>query len=315
MPASPLVVLFFSGWSQMLVYGFNAVLFVIGMYLLGKRKAREGILFQVMSSVILFALATVSAVVGTVMVVAGYASITAPIAVNLKACSIIQYVVLHLIDFAAFSVLIFRCFNIWSRDWKVIAVPVVAILTETGVYYAGLREYIKIQFATGLQQQASGDVLQKSLGLTTAALVLAAFSNALLTLLIAGRIWWLKRRLKRVLSGGRGLGGIAGNLPQKYDSVIAITMESGIIIPIFQIIYLVYMVRNATSADHDALTIMAFMLPQVIAFAPLLIMVRVGLGVTVETDRDVITSVDIIDHHRPVELELDSVSGRKGLTL
>ncbi|KAL0570065.1 hypothetical protein V5O48_011895 [Marasmius crinis-equi] len=315
MPSSPLVILFFAGWAQILVYGSNTVLFATGMYLLGKRKAREGTLFQVISSVILFALATVSAVVGTVLVAAGYASITAPTAADLKVCSIIQYVVLCLIDFTAASVLIFRCFNIWSRDWKVIAVPVVTILVATGVYYAGLPQYIQIQYATGLQKQASGNVLQKSLGFTTAALVLAAFSNALLTLLIAGRIWWLKRQLKGVLSRGRGISGITGNLPQKYDSVIAITMESGIIIPIFQVIFLVYMVLNASSVDHDALTIMASMLPQVIAFAPLLIMVRVGLGVTVEGDHDARTSVDIIERHRPVDLELDSVSGTKGLAL
>ncbi|KAG7085996.1 hypothetical protein E1B28_003519 [Marasmius oreades] len=285
MASSPLLVLFFSGWSQILLYGLNTVLFVTGIYLLGQRERREGTTFIVLSSVLLFAFASISAVVGTASVVGGYLSIplvpgTSPSAtgINLSACSIIQYVVLHLVDFTAFMILVYRCFSIWGRNYLVIVIPVVIILAETGVYYYELRHYIKIQFASGLQQQTSSEVLKKSLAFTTAALILAAVANALLTLLIAGRIWWLKRRVQHLTGNG-----IIGNLPQKYDSIIAITMESGMIIPIFLIIYTVYSIRN-TSGDHDALVIMAFMLPQVIAFAPLLIMVRVGLGLTVERD-------------------------------
>ncbi|KAK1227359.1 hypothetical protein PQX77_009642 [Marasmius sp. AFHP31] len=287
MPTSPLVVLFFSGWGQILVYGFNTVLFVMGMYLLHKRKKREGMLFQVVSSGLLFAFATISAVVGAVIVVDGYIRAT-PLAVsgiNSQACSVVQYVVLHLIDFTAFMILVYRCYSIWGQNWKVVILPVVVILTESGVYYTELPQYMKIQFAAGLQQQASAEVLEQSLAFTTAALVLGAFANALLTLLIAGRIWWLKRRIQRLMVRAQHSQGKSGSLgPQKYDSVIAITMESGMIIPIFLITYTVYSVRNATSSDHDALTIMAFMLPQVIAFAPLLILVRVGLGLTVERD-------------------------------
>ncbi|KAF9261058.1 hypothetical protein L218DRAFT_1078985 [Marasmius fiardii PR-910] len=285
MPTSPLLVLFFSGWSQILLYGLNTVLFLVGMYLLRQRKRREpGTIFIILSSVLLFTWATIAAIVGTIAVVGGYLSIPlqpgVPLdtGINLQACSIIQYVVLHLVDFTAFMILVYRCFNIWGRSYLVIAVPVVLILAETGVYYYELRHYIKIQFASGLQQQASSEVLKKSLAFTTAALILAAVANALLTLLIAGRIWWLKRRVQNIMGEG-----IIGNLPQKYDSIIAITMESGMIIPVFLIIYTVYSVRNY-SGDHDALVIMAFMLPQVIAFAPLMIMVRVGLGLTIERD-------------------------------
>ncbi|KAK1225629.1 hypothetical protein PQX77_011429, partial [Marasmius sp. AFHP31] len=108
-------------------------------------------------------------------------------------------------------------------------------------YYAGLQQYVKINYATGLQDQETPEVIEKSLVLTTATLSLGAFAHALLTALI----------------------------------------ESGVIIPIFQVIYIVLNAVN-TDRTHDALTIMAYMFPQVIAFVPLLIMVRVGLGLTVE---------------------------------
>ncbi|KAJ8081222.1 hypothetical protein PM082_018067 [Marasmius tenuissimus] len=205
------------------------------------------------------------------------------------------------------------------------------ILAETGVYYTELPQYMKVQYAAGLQQQTSAEVLEKSLAFTTAALVLGAFANALLTLLIAGRIWWLKRRIQRLMVRGQHSHGKSQSLaPQKYDSVIAITMESGMIIPIFLITYTVYSVRNATSSDHDALVIMAFILPQVIAFAPLLILVRVGLGLTVERDHDStsnsfhmsssqrrshvlnITAPSIVFAHTSEDVEMGSLSVTKG---
>ncbi|EEB95309.1 hypothetical protein MPER_05736 [Moniliophthora perniciosa FA553] len=49
------------------------------------------------------------------------------------------------------------------------------------------------------------------------------FTNALVTLLIAGRIFWISHQLRAVL--GR-------NVMNMYRTIIAITLESGIIYPI-----------------------------------------------------------------------------------
>ncbi|KAL0059999.1 hypothetical protein AAF712_013235 [Marasmius tenuissimus] len=227
------------------------------MYLLQKRKSRKGTLFQAISSSIVFAFATVSAVVGTVLlVVASFvgSSSSTPQEINVRACS-----------------------------WKVVAAPMVAILAETGMYWAGLRQYVKIDYGTdslgGSGERAK--VLRQSMFSTTTALILSTVAHTLLTTLIAGRIWWMRRQFHQVVTPDIRVANLSG--PRKYDSVIALTVESGMIIPIFEIIFIAYVTRD-TNSNRDAAKIMAFMLPQVIAFAPLLVMVRVGLGLTVERD-------------------------------
>ncbi|KAJ8088071.1 hypothetical protein PM082_013622 [Marasmius tenuissimus] len=284
MASSTLVVIFLSGWSQIIVYGFNTVLFCIGMYLLSKRKARDGIIFQAVSSTVVFALATASAVLCTSTTVAGLelSMPTAPPKIDERACGIVLLVVIHLIDFTAFMILVYRCFNIWSRSWKVIATPLLVISAETGMYYTGLRQYIKMDYyRADLQDQESAQARNQSMVSTTIALALAAVAHMLLTALIAGRIWWVRRQLRRLVSPENRV--VCSSL-RKYDSVIALTVESGMLIPIFEVIYTVFYALNTGRTDHDALTVMPYLFPQVIAFAPLLIMVRVGLGLTVERD-------------------------------
>ncbi|KAK1220411.1 hypothetical protein PQX77_016841 [Marasmius sp. AFHP31] len=306
MAASPISVLFLSQWSQILIYGFNTILFSIGMYLLSKRKTRDGTIFQAASSAVVFALATTSVLLGTSVTIAGLGTPTAPSKINVRAASITIFIVLHLIDLAAFITLVYRCFNIWSRSWKIIAAPLVAMTAVTGVYFAGLPQYIKTDYGAGLQ---SADVLKESRVSTIVAVAFSAFTHTLLTTLIASRIWWVKRQLRQIV------------LPENrarhsslriYDSVIALTVESGMIIPIFEIIYIVFFNElKASSADDNALTAMATsifpsILPQVLAFTPLLIMVRVGLGLTVE--REHVSELSTMHASSTIPRFLDSTS-------
>ncbi|KAK1228820.1 hypothetical protein PQX77_008139 [Marasmius sp. AFHP31] len=252
------------------------------MYLLQKRKSRQGTLFQAISSSIVFAFATVSAVVGTMLsIVAGYVESNSPTPqeINVGACSIIRFVFLHLIDFTTSMILVYRCFNIWSRNWKVVAAPMVAILAETGLYWAGLRQYVKIDYSLEASVGRTEDFNQSMF--STIALLMSTVAHTLLTALIAGRIWWIRRLFHQVFTPDVRVASLSGS--RNYDSVIALTVESGMIIPIFQIIFIAYATQDPNSS-HDASKLMAFMLPQVIAFAPLLVMVRVGLGLTVEGD-------------------------------
>ncbi|KAJ8088073.1 hypothetical protein PM082_013624 [Marasmius tenuissimus] len=282
MSGSSLMVLFLSEWDQILIYGFNTVLFSIGMHLLLKRKARDGTVFQAVSSTVVFALATMSVVLGISATVAGLSISSAPPKIDVRACSTIQFIALHLIDFTVFMILVYRCFNVWGRSWKIIAAPLVAITAETGMYYAGLPNYVELNDATGLQEQGSIEILKQSMVFTTAALAFGAFAHTLLTVMIAGRIWWVKRQLLHLVAPENR---VADSSLRKYDSVIAMTVESGMIIPIFEVICTTFNVLAATEGTSRNVTmIISSMGPQIIAFAPLLIMVRVGLGLTIERD-------------------------------
>ncbi|KAG7090087.1 hypothetical protein E1B28_011704 [Marasmius oreades] len=280
MAPSPLVTLFFVGWTHILLYGVNAVLFIVGMYLLRQRKAREGTMFLVVSSSVLFALATVSAIISTSLVVGEYLSIplpgTSPTSINLQACSIIEFVLFGLIDLTAFIILVYRSFHIWDRRYLVIVVPVLLFLGASALYYYELHQYlITQQFVTA---GSPAGLITTTFVYTTTELSVDTVSHALLTYLIARRIWTLKTCLQDL-----GHEGIAGTLPQKYNSIIAITLESGMIIPTFTIIFTVFNVINAKTGAHgDVTAILSTIMPQIYALAPLIIMMRVTLGLTVE---------------------------------
>ncbi|KAG7090084.1 hypothetical protein E1B28_011701 [Marasmius oreades] len=279
MAPSPLVTPFFAGWTHILLYGVNAVLFVVGMYLLRQRKSREGTMFLVASSSLLFILATFSAIVNTLVVVGGYLSIplpgASPTSINLQACSIIEFVITQLVDSIAFIILVYRCFHIWGRRYLVVIAPGFLFLAATALYYYELRQYlIKHQFGGA----PTAEFMTKTFPYMITELFLSLVAHALSTSLIAGRIWTLKTRLQDL-----GNEGIEGSLPQKYNSIIAITLESGMIIPTFLIVFTVFDVLNTKTGAHgDVIVVWGTMMPQISALAPLIIMIRVALGLTVE---------------------------------
>ncbi|KAK7037697.1 hypothetical protein VNI00_010923 [Paramarasmius palmivorus] len=114
-----------------------------------------------------------------------------------------------------------------------------------------------------------------------------AFTNLLLTLIIAGRIYFIKRKASSY---------VGKTVDKMYRTVIAIVIESGIMYPLALIVYaasvlVVFSTSNRTSdrvdkAQQDSQFLMLIMQPvlnQVIGIAPTLIIVRMGLGISVES--------------------------------
>ncbi|KAK1225224.1 hypothetical protein PQX77_011904 [Marasmius sp. AFHP31] len=76
------------------------------------------------------------------------------------------------------------------------------------------------------------------------------------------------------------------------------TFESGILIPVTLVVYLVFLLRlPGPRGDRAALAILNVVLPQMMAFAPLLITVRAGLGLTVERDQISLASLRDVEFH------------------
>ncbi|KAJ7656219.1 hypothetical protein B0H17DRAFT_867608, partial [Mycena rosella] len=80
-----------------------------------------------------------------------------------------------------------------------------------------------------------------------------------------GRIWWISRRIARLLGG---------NARKKYLDVSAILLESGLIYPAVLIICIGVFLSPMTSTTSVLICIAAI--------APTLIIVRVGLGVSTD---------------------------------
>ncbi|KAK7046043.1 hypothetical protein VNI00_007038 [Paramarasmius palmivorus] len=255
------VLLFFKGWAQILLYGFNVILFSIAMFLLARRRGKQNTGFHTISTILLFGLATVTAVLTTVVVVAEvmYRDGRNPV-VNVYACSVIIFVNLQLIDLTALAILVHRAYNIWHGRWKILAFPVLLILTDTGLYYAEIRSNLSIPFGGSSDIEKNAEILQNSIPITITVFVLNLLANGILTGLIAGRIWWHTKQIRESL-GSRG-----AKRTSRYTHIVAITLESGMIIPIYLIFFGLFSIRG----NVQVVQMLSSMFAQVIVRHPLL---------------------------------------------
>ncbi|KAJ8095794.1 hypothetical protein PM082_022901 [Marasmius tenuissimus] len=156
------VIASFATSVQLLLYGCNIVLFTIGIRLLWRRNSCHAFIFHIVSTIILFLLATMSAVTLAIQTGATMGEWTK---VNVPACSFVIYVVIQFLSLTALIILVYRCYHICGRSLKVIVLPVLLILVETGSYYADFKSMIEINFADG---GASGNrTMPKALVITS----------------------------------------------------------------------------------------------------------------------------------------------------
>ncbi|KAJ7590749.1 hypothetical protein C8J56DRAFT_541287 [Mycena floridula] len=111
-------------------------------------------------------------------------------------------------------------------------------------------------------------------------------TNVLATSLTAGRIAWISRTAARLLPT---------HTKRRYDTSCAIMLETGIIYPLTLVVLVictvVYGALATTEVSTIAYNLVVAILYQVVGIAPTLIVVRVGLGV----------SVDGLDDMRPLQ--------------
>ncbi|KAF9259047.1 hypothetical protein L218DRAFT_964030 [Marasmius fiardii PR-910] len=246
-----------AGLAHSLVYGSNAVLFGAVTFLLRKRKDRENATFHTVSTALLFLFATITAVVNTLTTVEELGHLAMlDFSVNPFPCRVIYLVTLQLADAMAFIILLHRCFNIWEGDYRVVILPALMMLTDTALFYSQFPNYIKTEFGQVINQDQFTSILHNTIVFSTATIFLNISANVLLTLLIAGRLWWFRRRLQRLIPNGTFF--------NKYTSLIIMTLESGLIIPIALTIYAALTFRTV-DGRHVALVVFNPLLPQIMA--------------------------------------------------
>ncbi|KAF8192255.1 hypothetical protein K438DRAFT_1935106 [Mycena galopus ATCC 62051] len=154
------------------------------------------------------------------------------------------------------SLFIYRCFLIWGRNVGVVVIPILMLLTATVLGYLSAYEF---DWTTSYSID------------NRIVFIVVLLTNVLLMILTAGRIWWIRRDAAIVLSSAH---------VQKYDTAIAIILESGAIYCLSIILFLVFdsLSENSTASEEIFLSA----LPQIMNIAPTLIIVRVGLGRSVE---------------------------------
>ncbi|KAF7303896.1 Ras-GEF domain-containing protein [Mycena indigotica] len=171
-----------------------------------------------------------------------------------------------LANLLADAVLIHRCYVIWGHNLRAIAFLLVAYIVNIGGIVVGALPFV------GPSERIA---IAVCIGTTF-------FTNVAASLMAAGRIWWISRRASVVLSRGSR---------RMYYNLTAILLESGLIYPISIVIAIAMFVAPQTSTEAVLISIAPIY--HLVAIAPTLIIVRVGLGMSTEgVDRAVTTGPD-----------------------
>ncbi|KAF9456132.1 hypothetical protein BDZ94DRAFT_1315450 [Collybia nuda] len=155
--------------------------------------------------------------------------------------------------------LIYRCYSIWSCKKYILYVPLFLTLGSTGFAAVLSNHYDIFGESSTIGQQMP--------------LFISLVMNIGLTLLSAGRIWWISRELKI----------LGPQVFQKYNTIIALIIESGAMYCIAIIAYLISINVNTSLVPWNEVTtskiisaIFFGILQQVVGIVPTLIVFRIG---------------------------------------
>ncbi|KAJ7864629.1 hypothetical protein B0H14DRAFT_3603088 [Mycena olivaceomarginata] len=150
------------------------------------------------------------------------------------------------------SVLIWRCWTIWGRNWWVIVLPLCCTLAGAGLGFRSIQEQAAYVINPSLDRT-------KFIDFATPYFALSLITTCLATLLIIFRILTMTDHTTRQSRG--------------YSRVIEVVVESALLYSVAMAIFLPLLVRNSSN-DAYAQAVVG----QVTGIAPTLIVARVTLG-------------------------------------
>ncbi|KAJ7612728.1 hypothetical protein FB45DRAFT_1065427, partial [Roridomyces roridus] len=190
---------------SLLLYGLYISLFVLGIYILSRRKGRE-MRFLVAASCLMFLLATMQMVFSVAMILVAEHSVrefmqgqisSAENAIAQPALRRAQNILFAFNNLITDSFFMYRCYVIWAsaNRFRLLLILPALLITAT--------------FAIGVAQNSA----------TADPFALGAASNLVLTALTAGRIYWIRHVTSRF--------GPNKGLQSRLDTAIKLVLESG----------------------------------------------------------------------------------------
>ncbi|KAI3605484.1 hypothetical protein WG66_005970 [Moniliophthora roreri] len=272
--------------SMLYVYGLYTILFGSCLRILIQRRDRPNRNLYLAWTIILFVLTTAANVVQAYHQVR-QASIDFDAAKTREYHRLVQYlakdtfktayivllqVLPLLIVITADTMLIHRCYTIWGCRKRVV-LPLIAALSVTHslVFAAAVMEGIGMYNSKDKWRWALFD---KAALISAGGWNAGAGLNMILTGLTAGRIWWISRQARSILSQA---------VNRQYTAIVAIILESGVIYPVLQIAYII-MLRITDPARKGNIPVDLFpVVYQTAGIAPTLIIVRAASGRAIES--------------------------------
>ncbi|RPD59167.1 hypothetical protein L226DRAFT_510298 [Lentinus tigrinus ALCF2SS1-7] len=256
-------------WLETLLYGFNACLFGSYVYITRVRPARRRVapvIFWI--AVLMFCFSTVHVSLGLARLIWGFIDHRddpgGPQAFfsDVSQPPNVAKVIIHTINsILGDSIVVWRCYYVWAMSWKICVLPALLIL---GSAICGFGQaYI---FATA---KTTHSAFATSLARWNGSLFSLSFAtNALVTALIAVRLWFLTRDINRNMLSGHSF---------RYMKVFMLIIESAMIYSAAVLIEIVLYFTNS-----NAFYIVYDPIAQLTAIVPTLIILIATLGLTVE---------------------------------
>uniref|UniRef100_A0A0W0FUS6 Uncharacterized protein n=1 Tax=Moniliophthora roreri TaxID=221103 RepID=A0A0W0FUS6_MONRR len=310
------------------VYGIYTVLFIISLHILIHRQDRPNRALYIFFTIALFTLTSAFNIV-EIFVSARQATLAFTFTKNRNWASFSAYLyhdnaktitigLQQILPLCLVTIvnlmLLHRCYVIWGSS-KWIAFPLIFVMLLLAICEIIGSAFMVIG-ASNTTSQARWQLYTQGDTIDTAFWLADMGVNVILTLLTAGRIWWISREARKHMGPA---------IKTKYNIIVAIILESGILYPIFLTTSTIY----ALLADPDAHGIAPFSVMivtyQVAGIAPTLIIIRAAGGKTVEhtSMNQVVSSLhfangagpgpensDTRSHIQVVDVEARSSAGR-----
>jgi len=249
-------------WLETLFYGINFVLFWACLFVLVvKRRTPKVNKLLVAIAIAMFAMSTTHVSLGFQRLIEGFIKLRdapggpAAFFSDVSIPANVVKVGLHTVNsVVGDSVVVWRCWLVWGRDWKMCVIPVLLVIASAvcgfaqTVYFARAKK-LHSAFAHILQVW-NGSLFSLSLA-----------TNLTVTILISLRVWYMLRE-----DSGRNF---------RYWRILLIIIESGMIYSVALIceITLYFLNNNAFYIVYDPIA-------QLTAIVPTMILVLAGLELT-----------------------------------
>ncbi|KAA1472246.1 hypothetical protein DENSPDRAFT_838460 [Dentipellis sp. KUC8613] len=278
-------------WVETFLYGLYAGLFAGSIYVLTRKRPNK---YHLVTTIALFALCSTFMILDLVKILAtpqftvgtyftGFTSFSCSNG-HLQGGSnepVFTYILLSTQDalsavaqIIAHGLLIYRCLIIWGRKKLVIVPSLVGLLAMTvlnfvDIYYdVQIFRYRLVPPLPGNRDPTLVEAERMNNILAEISFAFGLATNIITTVLIVIRIWWSTREFERTLGKRAGI---------RYRSTILMIIESG---ALYSVSLLVFIIVNVCIPTYVAIPNNA--MQQIMGIAPVLIIVRVGLGKGIE---------------------------------
>ncbi|KAF9058855.1 hypothetical protein BDP27DRAFT_1432141 [Rhodocollybia butyracea] len=262
---------------ELFLYGIFLVLFSFSVYVVRKR-VMPGILY-VIATLIFFTLATISisldlawrssdGPVLTGIPLLGGAVIIKQSTLNLEPG---PYYIFFIAGLLSDAMMIHRCYRLWNSRKSVIIFPLFILIGIFITWIVLLVARLIVDPPGKPYYNAGSELADTTKSVYELYVLVTLVENLVLTGLMAGRVWWLDHKMKKILVGDK-------NKRRVSRSLLGPILQSGALTPISLILwFIVDSVGSPVLLGNFFLTPCA--LTQIMGIASTLIVVSIGLGV------------------------------------